>query len=756
MATIASTVRITDMYSPIIRNMIRANQNIISSFNATQNASGNAFNMNAINTARSALANVETDFDDVERQIREAAEQQENLNQRINNGSNASGNFLGTITKIAGAIGAYMGVKKIFDLSDELTSTTARLGMMAREGENVADIQNMIFAAAERSRGSYSDTASTVAKLGILAKDAFGSTGEIIAFAEQMNKQFVIGGASVQEQTNAMYQLTQAMAAGRLQGDEFRSIMENAPTLAQAIADKMGKTTGELREMSSQGLITADVIKSALFSVADETEERFNNMPKTIGQVWTSIKNHALKAFQPVLKRINDVVNNPQFTAGVNNMINAIVALAGVALNAFETIGNIAAWIGDNWDSIAPIVYGVVAAFVAYNAVSMITNAILGIQAFAASVSAAASMMQAGGTFAATVAQHGLNAALWACPITWIIALIIALIVVFVIFTEQIVGAIWWLGALFKNIGLWIANVALGVWNTIKNIGQWFKNLGLSIWAIFQNIGFAIANFFLGIWESVKAIASNIATAFGNAWTWIQVQFWTLVDAIMMGLKSVAEFANKVLGWMGVNIDTSGLDFAKSKISELNSQYGEMQDIGAAWAAGSHTFEYKDVGESWANNPIDWGGSWNEGFNTFDTFQDGWGSDAYNSGAEIGAGLHDSIMGLIPSFGGDATDPTGGAYELGNYLDGINQNVGDTAGNTAKMADTLNMAEEDLQYMRDVAEREAINRYTTAEITIEQNNENHISSDMDLDGVIGYLNEGLEETINIAAEGEHW
>jgi tape measure domain-containing protein len=171
--------------------------------------------------------------------------------------------------------------------------------------QSTEQLKDKICLAAERSRGEYQTTADTVAKLGVPAKSAFNNTSEMVDFAEQLNKQFVIGGASVQEQTNATYQLTQAMAAGRLQGDEFRSIMENAPMLAQAIASYMGKTTGELREMSSQGVITSDVIKNALFSAADETNAKFEQMPKTIGQVWTSVKNQALKAFQPILLKIN-------------------------------------------------------------------------------------------------------------------------------------------------------------------------------------------------------------------------------------------------------------------------------------------------------------------------------------------------------------------------------------------------------------------------------------------------------------------
>lgn len=723
MATIQSTVKIFDRYSPIIKNMIKVNQNIISSFGSTEKASGNAFNIQAIRTAQNALAQVETDFDDVERQIREADEQQKQFTQDIRNGDAASKNILSTFGKIAATVGAVIGVKKVFGLSDQVTLTTSRLNIMNDGLQTTAELQNMIFAAAQRSRASYQDTANTVTKLGILAGNAFSSNQEMVAFAEQLNKQFVIGGASVQESSAAMYQLSQAMASGRLQGDEFRSIMENAPMLAQAIASYMGKTTGELREMSSQGLITSDVIKNALFSVAEETEERFNKMPKTIGQIWTSIKNTALKEFQPVLTKINEVVNNPRFNQGMQKITLALVSLAGVALSVFETVGNAAAWVGDNWGVVAPIIMGVVGAYVAYNAVAIITNDILAVQAFYAKLKAAADMMQAGATFTATVAQHGLNAALWACPITWIIALIIGLIVVFIIFTEQIVGAIWWLGALFKNIGLWIANVAIGVWNSIKNIGLWFANLGL------------------GIWEVLKACANNVLAAFQNAWINIQIGFNGFVSTILKGVKKIIEWLNLI---PGVNISTAGIESSilgyADKMAQLEASKHEYQDIGEAWNKG------------WNTHEIDWGKGWSDGYNTFDVFESGWGSAAYGQGAKIGAGIHDSIMGVFDIFDTPASD---NPYDAGFAWDDLINGVDDIAGNTAKGAKSLEFAEEDIQYLRDIAERDAINRYTTAEIHIEQNNENHISSNMDLDGVIGYLNDGVEEAVDIATEGGH-
>lgn len=755
MATIKSAIQLYDNVSPALRAMNKAMNIAVGSFEALNTASSNAIDVNAIAQMRSELTRAEVAFDQVGQEIQDAAQAQQNFNNDIRNGSTAASNLKSKFMGLAGTIGSLIGLKKIFDLSDTMTQTTARLDMMNDGLQTTEELQRMIFAAAQRSRGSYQGSADAISKMGIMAKDAFNSNAELVAFVEQLNKQFTIAGTSQEGISAAMLQLTQAMGSGVLRGEELNSVFEQAPTIIQSIADYLDVPIGQIRKMAQEGQISADVVKSALLSTAEETNKKFESMPKTIGQVWQSIKNQALMSFQPILQKINEIVNSEKFTRLADSAVGAISTIAAVAVTAFDAIASIGKFIYDNWNWIEPIVIGVVGAFLAYNAVALVTNAINGILAFSDGVKAAAMAMSTGTTFAATAAQTSFNAALWACPITWIIALIIGLIVVFIIFTEQIVGAIWWLGALFKNIGLWIANVAIGVWNSIKNIGLWFANLGLSIWAVFQNIGFAIANFFLGIFESVKAIASNIGTAFSNAWIWIQITFWKLVDGIMQGLKSIAEFANTCLGWMGVNIDTSGLDFAKEKIQALSDQYKEYQDIGDAWDKGSSTFEYVDVGAAFNTNDIDWGKGWNDGYNTFDVFEDGWGSEAYGAGAEIGAGIHDSIMGVFDLFpGGEAADSLD-AYNFGNSLDGILGNTADIAGSTGSMADSMEMSGEDLKYLRDIAERETINRFTTAEISVDMTNNNNISSDMDIDGVVEALEEKVYEAMVISAEGVH-
>ena len=701
MATIRTAIQITDGMSPAFRSMNKAMNIVLNSFEALQTASHNAVDTSSIQRAREELARAETSFNDVEREIREANLQQQRFNETIHNGQSAADGLRGKIIQIAAAVGAYLGITKTLNFADELTSTKARLDLMNDGLQTTAELQNMIYASAQRSRTSYIDTAQAVAKLGILAKDAFSSNKEMVAFAEQMNKQFKIGGASIQEQTAAMYQLTQAMAAGRLQGDEFRSIMENAPMLAQAIAKYTGKSIGELREMSSEGLITADVIKNAMFASADETNKKFAELPITFGQVWTSIKNKAIKAFDPVLTKISEITQNDDFEKLINNIVGGIVIVASVAAWIFEILTSIAGVISDNWSWLEPIIWGLVAAFIAYNAVSFITNTILAVQGLMSKVAAAGQMMQAGATFTATAAQYGLNAALYACPLTWIIILIIALVALFyaavaainhfagtsVSATGIIAGAFMvalaFIGNLF--IGLWnlIVDVVAAIWNVIASVAEFLAN-------VFNDPIGSIVRLFAGMADAVLGILQGIAKA---------------IDAIFG-----SNLAGAVSGWrsglQGAVNDLVGEAEIKVPRMDTSSLYMNRFEYGAAWDTG-----YK-AGENFEKN--------------FD----------------------------LGNILGGATNSLD-AFELGNNLDGIYKGVGDTAANTASMKDSMDVTAEELKYMRDLAEQEVINRFTTAEIKIDMNNENHINSEMDLDGVVTYLEEKLYETMQVAAEGVH-
>ena len=779
MGRVQSSLVLNDQMSRVLGRINKAMGSVLDSFEAVQRASGRSFNTANIAAARREIGAADAALNEMEQSYRDCNNQQQQLNRHIGQGTSAAGGLLGKIKSIASA---YLGMKTVtglVGLSDTITQTDARLSMMNDGLQTTAELNDMIYASAQRSRGSYLATADAVAKLGLMAGDAFSSNKETIAFMEQVNKQFKIAGTSAAGIDAAMLQLTQAMGSGVLRGEEYNSILEQAPNIIQAIAKYLDVPKGQLKEMAADGKITADIVKAAMFACADETNAKFESMPKTWSDIWTSMKNRAIKALDPVLAKINQLANSERVQRTVNGLLRAFSVMAVVLAQVFDGVCAVYNFVADNWSWIGPIVMGIVGALLLYKTVMFIISAVEVAATIAKLAYAAATGAQVAATTAATAAQYGLNTAIWACPITWIIALVIVLIVLVAIFFEQVMGAIYWLGALFKNVGLWIANVAIAIWNSIKNIGLWFANLGLAIWQVIKNIGmwFAnlgaatwaiikntglwFANLGMGIWNVLKACASNVGVAFNNAWVFIQQGFWGMVNVIMQGLKSLANMANKVLGWMGVNIDTSGLDFAAKKIDELNSKKESYTSIGDAWNEGFNTFAYDSVSDAWNSHEygsvgdafgtydVDFGKGWSEGMNTFDTFQDGWGSNAYNAGAEVGRNVKGAVTGIfddmLGAFGGDngamGTDPYGSA------LGDIAKNTGDTAKNTSK-------SNEELSYLRDIAEREAINRFTTAEIRVDMSGmSNRIDSNMDIDGIISYLTDGVAEALVTASEG---
>lgn len=576
--------------------------------------------------------------------------------------------------------------------------------------QTTAELVNMVYAAAQDARGSFSQMADVVARFGNNAKDAFSSSEDVVAFADLIQKQMTIAGASTQEAANAELQLSQALGSGVLRGDELNSIFEQAPNLIQNIADYLDVPIGKIREMAADGELSADVVKAAIFSAADDINSKFNEMPMTWGQIWQSMQNTALIAFQPVLQRLNDLANSEAFQTFIQGAIEAMATLANILLNVFEVAASVGAFIGDDWSIIAPIIYGVIAALGAYLAIMGIVNAITAISAAIDATKAAADALAAGQTFLWTVQQYGLNAALAACPITWIIVLIIALI--------AIIFAVC--NAIAKMTG--IANSGFGVITGGVNVViQFFKNLGLTV-----------ANIALGIGNAIAALASNMMTAFHNAICSVQSWFYNLLSTALSVIEGICSALNKL---PFVEFDYSGISSAADDYAAKASE-----------AAGNKE-DYQSISDAF-----------NEGFTTFDAFQDGWASDAFNAGAAWGDGIADKVSNFSLSDVFGQTDiPNVGDYTSG-FNDAIaNSGVGDSIGNiddnTGKIKDSLDVTEEDLKYLRDIAEQESINRFTTAEVTINQTNNNNVSSDTDLDGFITALDDAMGEAIDEVTNG---
>lgn len=675
-----------------------------------QNSLNQAMQNMDVSAANDAYLRLSQTVGNTERYIRDNVDEQGRFNQEISAGTQQANELTNTIKRAVAAYVSIQSVGKALNISDELVQTTSRLNMMNDGVQTTAELVNMVYAAAQDARGSFSQMADVVARFGNNAKDAFSSSEEVVAFADLIQKQMTIAGASTQEAANAELQLSQALGSGVLRGDELNSIFEQAPNLIQNIADYLDVPIGKIREMAADGELSADVVKAAIFSAADDINSKFNEMPMTWGQMWQSMQNTALIAFQPVLQRLNDLANSEAFQTFIQGAIEAMATLANILLNVFEVAASVGAFIGDNWSIIAPIIYGVIAALGAYLAIMGIVNAITAISAAIDATKAAADALAAGQTFLWTVQQYGLNAALAACPITWIIVLIIALI--------AIIFAVC--NAIAKMTG--IANSGFGVITGGVNVViQFFKNLGLTV-----------ANIALGIGNAIAALASNMMTAFHNAICSVQSWFYNLLSTALSVIEGICSALNKL---PFVEFDYSGISSAADDYAAKASE-----------AAGNKE-DYQSISDAF-----------NEGFTTFDAFQDGWASDAFNAGAAWGDGIADKVSNFSLSDVFGQTDiPNVGDYTSG-FNDAIaNSGVGDSIGNiddnTGKIKDSLDVTEEDLKYLRDIAEQESINRFTTAEVTINQTNNNNVSSDTDLDGFITALDDAMGEAIDEVTNG---
>lgn len=676
MATIRSQMVLNDQVTGVLKNITRALDITLHSFEQMQDASANAVDVRLLNQARAGLGEVNLAVREMEENYRRAAQQEQQvtrnirqstqaeqqLNASIRGGNDALDDTVGKAKNLAATIGASVGLKKLIELSDRMTSTTARLNFIVDDGGSVKALEAKIMASAQRSRAAYLDTASAIASMGANAGAAFTSNDELIAFMEQVNKQFVIGGASAQGQAAAMLQLTQAMAAGALRGEELNSILENAPGIARAIEQYMGIAEGSIKSYAEKGAVSATVVKNALLSIADETNAKFNGMAMTWGQVWTQMGNIALKVTRPLLTAINWLANNL-------SVIGPILLGLGAAFLVFQ--------VAAHWTQIAAV------ATAAYHAVVNLLSIGFGVLT--------------GNTAAASAAVFTFNSALLASPITWIIMLIAVVIgllygVVAIInkVTGSSISATGLICGAIAVAGAFIGNTVIGLLNALIQY----------IWAIF------VAPF-LGIVEWILNVCNGGFNSFGDA---------------------VANLIGQIIGWF--------LNLGKVVTTIIDAIFGTN------WTAGL---------ESLQSSVTAWGK--NENAITLDKnaptidyrFEYG---DAWAAGNDFGKGIDAKLGGMFNMGGlGDSS-----GFDLGD----IAAYTGETADNTGKTADALAVTEEQLEYLRDIAERDAINRFTTAEVKIDMTGmTNRIDGSADLDGVISQLTEGFTEALVTAAEGVH-
>lgn len=775
MAGIKTTITLQDKFSAVAKGIISQTERITDGFKKMSGVNLD----NAVNKAKG-----------ISPELNKAKNAQDSLNDSIKSGGGGLDSLTG---KVMGLVGAYLslqGVKKVLDASDEIASTTARIDNMNSSFEEAGksvmsteDTMSAVMKAANNARGSFSDMASVIARLGNNAGDAFSGTAEVVKFGELVQKQMVIAGASSSEASAAMVQLSQALASGVLRGDELNSIFEQAPNLIRSIADYMGVSIGQIRGMASEGQITADIVKNAMFSAADDIEAKFANMPVTFSQFFTMIGNMALETFQPMLTELSSIL--------AKEMGGVMEALRGI----FKVGSKVAIALIKNWKKIVPVVAGVVSGLVAFKVAVLASTMVSKAMALAEGMRGASMLLASGATLDATIKQYGFNAALLACPLTWIVAGIMGAVTAFGLFinslsttarsvddiktTLQTAGLeCQYISDSLKTLSgdlsllrgelvytteniqngyvtaLTDAEIGMaelymrmaGMGDKTDEITEKLRTSGIVIndWV---NIGTSGMQKFTGAMAVVAGFFVELIGIFKSGIDWTGTLFnalaITIESSLCIAFEVVKSVFADVMSFITRGIDEitgaiAGLPFA-DKLGFKGTNWSEHW-TGVSQSAGANIEKHQNnIKNAWGNV--------GKGVE-FNNFQDGWAERYFNLGAEY----HNILFneGKAPV----TEDPVAEAFSgLGDGIGEVSDKLGGIGKDTSAIKNSVSISEEDLKYLRDIAERDTVNRFTTAEIKVDMNNTNNIGSTMDLDGVVDYLTVAVEDAMFAAAEG---
>lgn len=628
----------------------------------------------------------------------------DNVNTQFTASEGAASRLTSRLTGLAAAFVSLATLKKGMDISDTYTNINSKLSLITQNAQQLNSLQNQIFSSADRARGSYTDMADTVAKLGIIAGEQFGSNQNIVKFTETMQKMFKIGGTPVANQAGAMLQLQQAIGLGRLQGQDLRILAEDAPLVETAIAKYMGKSTGEIKKLGADGKITSDVLINAVLKYSSTVDQQMGKMSYTWGDYWNKIKNGATQAFGGTFGNQSKLLGSQNFQNMINGIIASFSVLANVANGVMTGIANIGGFITQNWSMIAPIIATVTAAVLLYNGAMLVNNVIQGISTglkTAAAIAAVAhgtmTAAEAAATTGMTAAQVSFNAALYACPLTWILVIIIA-----------IIGAVYLVVAIINKVtGQTIS--ATGVIVGCLNVASEFM----------RNLSLAIDNFAIGVWDAAQVLIHNLGVAFPNLWADLQTGFLGFVTMILNGVKAVADAINRI---PGMKMDTSGLasmiDSNNSKIVALQKSKGQYEDIGAAFQKGMGT------------NKV---------------FQSGWATSAYNTGYKAGQGIDSKVSNWMKNLGQTPPQKTPPPTPTPVPVTGTG------ADGSVK----VDIADQDLQYLRDLAEKQYINKFSTAVLSpkLSVSFSGNVGDKNDQQQIYSTIGKMLKDEIATAAEG---
>ncbi|WP_457945246.1 tape measure protein [Caproiciproducens sp. LBM24188] len=618
----------------------------------------------------------------------------DNVNSKFTATESSAGRLTSRLTGLAAAFLSIQTIKKGMEISDTYTNISSKLSLITSNAAQLKSLQNDIFAAADRARGSYTDMADTVARLGITAGSQFGSNQNIVKFAETMQKMFRVGGASTAEQSAAMLQITQAIGSGKLQGDEFRSIMENAPMAAQAIAKYLGTSTDKLKELSTDGKLTSDVIINGVLSASASVDQQVSKMSYTWGDYWNKIKNGAYQAFGETFGDESNLLESQNFQNMVNVIIASFSVLAKVANDVMTVIADVGGFIADNWSIILPILLGAIGVFVAMQ---------LPILAAAAATAwkTICDWAETVAILAMIAAQDGLNAALAACPITWIIAaIIIAIALVYTIvaavnkFTNQSLSATGIILGSVLFLAATVYDILLGALNGMIQL----------IWSIFVYP-------FLGIIEWVLNAANGGFDGFGGAVA-------NLIGQIIGWFLSLGQIVTKIIDAIFGTNWTAGLESLKNNVT--------------AWGKTDKAITINKsaptIGQRWDEK------------------------SAWNVGYKFGQGIDAKINNWMKNLGQTTSQKT---LPMSQKTSPTPKTPIPVTGTGADGSVKVNIADQDLQYLRDLAEKQYINKFSTAVLSpkLSVSFSGNVGDKNDQQQIYFTISKMLQEELATAAEG---
>lgn len=645
---------------------------------------------------------------------------QKKHNKALKDGEREANKLQSALKGVLGVAALIAAGKKFLDFSNDITSATSRLALMNDGQQKVTEFNDEIFKSAERSRGSYMATADTIAKLGLQTGDLFKTNQELITFAEVLNKQFKIAGTPIESQKSAMLQLTQAMGSGVLRGEEFNAIFEASPAIIELIANKMNVPVSQMRSLAAEGKITADVVKSSLLDAMDETNEKFNQMPKTFADIAESFKNRAIKAFTPVALQFNKIINSKGFQAMFDVATRSVEVFANGLFMLLTVVESVTSAISNNWQDLQPVFYAVGGAILAVIGKIIGGLMLMGAQAIIAGLKMAGAFIMAN------------------LPI-----LLVGSAIGFVIYL------LMQLGVTAGDICGFIVGSFLAVIQIILNLLTFIPNLIISVAEVIYNCVKDIQTYFLlaknniqGAWEMMcYSLHRNIANFVNGGIKMVE----NFVNFFIRGINKIIQGINRLSftapAWMG------GFTFGVHK-EELNEWSAprmatpEAPKIAGDIKPREYTkfprFEYGNVGEAF-----------NAGHKIGKNFG-GIGDFIKNAKESVMGDLNNRSIGKMPKVG-EGLDPldagAGGKGKAGKALK-------DTAKNTKDIDSALRRSSDDLSAIKALMTQRAITNISWDKIEVNVDNKfGDVHKEADLDGFIDNLGEELLSTVNSTMTG---